>query len=287
MKNLFVIFSLIPFISFSQTEKSLLWRVTGPSSKHVSYLFGTMHTSDSLLNSFDRSWWKAFNSCDAFAGEVNMTDATEMMASLSVSMMKDSTLADFYTKEELARVTSAINKRLDPMTATMVFKMKPFFIMASLMEMPEEGSPLEIMDIHLQMTAADSGKMVVGLETMKEQAESVGVVSLREQAALLLDYIDNGDSMTAQVERMEKQYLMQDLEALAKTEAQFEVPDELMSSLLDDRNMRFLENLLPLLSQKSVFCAVGALHLAGKTGLITQLRDAGYTVVPVQFRFNQ
>ena len=38
----------------------------------------------------------------------------------------------------------------------------------------------------------------------------------------------------------------------------------------------------PLLEQGRVFIAIGALHLPGKQGLVALLREAGYTVTPVE-----
>lgn len=37
------------------------------------------------------------------------------------------------------------------------------------------------------------------------------------------------------------------------------------------------------MKDQSLFVAVGALHLVGKTGLVQQLREKGYTVTPVNF----
>jgi uncharacterized protein YbaP (TraB family) len=38
----------------------------------------------------------------------------------------------------------------------------------------------------------------------------------------------------------------------------------------------------PLLDEGGVFIAVGALHLSGEKGLVALLREAGYTVTPVE-----
>ncbi|MDZ7847866.1 MAG: TraB/GumN family protein [Owenweeksia sp.] len=51
-----------------------------------------------------------------------------------------------------------------------------------------------------------------------------------------------------------------------------------MTALVDDRNLKWLEKLRPLLDDGNVFVAVGALHLPGENGLITLLRKEGYEV---------
>lgn len=51
--------------------------------------------------------------------------------------------------------------------------------------------------------------------------------------------------------------------------------------LLDERNVTFVENVLPELEQGSVFIGVGAFHLGGENGMVALLRDAGFTVTRV------
>jgi len=39
------------------------------------------------------------------------------------------------------------------------------------------------------------------------------------------------------------------------------------------------------MKKQSLFVAVGALHMAGKTGRVTQLKKPGYTVTPVNLKY--
>ena len=286
MKKLLSLIFLFPLFASSQTENCLLWKITSSKSAETSYLFGTIHSNDSLLNTFDSTWWNAFNSCETMASEVNMTDMNEILASFSTSMMKDHVLSDFYSETEFERVQKFMLEHLDPMSATIVSKMKPFYIMAAIMELPTSDGPyLEIMDMRLQMLAKENGKSVIGLETSTEQAASIDVISLEEQAKLLLEYVDHGHEMNTDLKVMESFYLKQQLDSLASMEMQSEIPEALMASLLEGRNIRFVEKLIPFINDGSVFCGVGALHLPGNTGLIAQLRKRGFQVEPVRFKF--
>lgn len=289
MKKVLCVFLMIPFVGLSQNN--LLWKVTSKDNKRTSYLFGSMHTNDSLLNTFDKTWWKAFNSCDVFAGEVNANDPTQMMEALTAAMMKDTILADLYTEEELKRVNNFILSKVDMATAMVLTKMKPFYIMAAIMEIPESKGPYdEIMDLRLQKIAVQNEKRVIGLETNKEQAESVGTMSLSEQAKMLLEFVDEGPKQDLEKEKLESFYRSQNLEDMHHFAMAYEsegTPPQLMEALIDMRNNRFAERLLPHIKDSSVFCAVGALHLPGETGLINQLRKSGYTVEPVDFKFGE
>jgi len=247
-----------------------------------------MHTNDSLLNTFDQTWHKAVKSCDMLAGEINMTDPNELMSMMTAGMMKDSVLKDFYTEDEFKRVQKFINANVDAMTAMIITKMKPFYIMAAIMEAPSEDSPYKmVMDMRLMDMAKKNNVKVVGLETSKEQAASIDVISLREQAKMLLEYVDSGETTDKEMELMEKHYYEQNLDALLASQKDFDAPEVLLRSIIDGRNQRFAEHLLPNLETNNVFCAVGALHLPGETGLIASLKKAGYRVEPVPFQFGE
>jgi uncharacterized protein len=273
-------------IGQAQTSNALLWKISKKGSKKVSYIFGSMHTNDSLANTFSSEWWKAFERSKVFVGEVNATDMSGMLEGMAAVMMKDTSLNDLYTPEEYKEVSDFIDSRLDGFVAGFAKKMKPFFIMAMITEKPEEKGPYsEVMDIRLQKVAQEQKKKIVGLETMKEQTESVAIMDLKEQARLLLEFARNFDSPDYNLDKMLEIYYSQSLDELQNYAVKFEYPNELMTSLLDGRNKRFMERLAPLLKKGKVFCMVGALHLPGKNGILEMLKANGFVVEPVPFHF--
>jgi hypothetical protein len=53
-------------------------------------------------------------------------------------------------------------------------------------------------------------------------------------------------------------------------------------SLLVTRNLGMRDKALAFLEEGNAFIAVGGLHLPGRQGLVTLLREAGYTVTAVE-----
>jgi uncharacterized protein len=45
------------------------------------------------------------------------------------------------------------------------------------------------------------------------------------------------------------------------------------------------ERLTVMLESQTVFCAVGAAHLAGEGGILNYLREKGFVLTPVKFEF--
>lgn len=163
--------------------------------------------------------------------------------------------------------------------------------MAFLIQLPDKSDPYtEVMDLRLQRLAAESGKTVIGLESNKEQAVSVGAMSLMEQAIMLAEYIEDDEKAMLELAQLEMHYRNQDLTSMLEFSENNQLigtPKAMMEALVDMRNNRFVDRLVLQLKEHSVFCAVGALHLPGKSGLINQLRLKGYMVEPVEFKFGE
>jgi uncharacterized protein YbaP (TraB family) len=56
----------------------------------------------------------------------------------------------------------------------------------------------------------------------------------------------------------------------------------LRTALVSRRNTHMRDRVLPLLESGNAFIAVGAMHHIGTDGLVALLRDAGFTVTPIE-----
>ena len=78
-------------------------------------------------------------------------------------------------------------------------------------------------------------------------------------------------------------YITQDIEKLRQLmidpDLGLEPEDE--AKMLTNRNVNWVNQLKTILPQKSVFVCVGAGHLPGENGVLNLLRQAGYTITPV------
>jgi len=166
--------------------------------------------------------------------------------------------------------------------------MKPLLTLVSMMEQPVESGPyFELMDVRIQRMALGEKKIVSGLETATEQIISLDVLNLKEQAELMLTVLQSDEGLAVELDEMQRLYVQQDFAKLMEHEMMDEYPEKLIHELVNVRNHRFFDRLLPLLKKNRVFCVLGAMHLPGETGLIAQLRNAGYKVEPVDFTFTK
>ena len=287
MKFLLLSLFCVPAFGYAQLEHSLLWQISKRGEKNVSYLFGSMHTDDSLANTYSDAWWRAFNQCDIVAFEINFIESQDAAEIFKLSMMEDTVLSDLYSDEDYELINQMIYREFDSTYAAILQSMKPFHILALLMEKPADGGSFQmIMDIRLQILGVGNGKKIIGLESPSEQAASIDVLSISEQASLLLDYVKS-EKKEKEENKLLEFYLSQNLDSLSSMDLSPIYPQKLITELVSKRNNRFTLNLLSAMKQGQVFCAVGAMHLTGPDGMIALLRREGFSVEPVTFHFGK
>lgn len=88
---------------------------------------------------------------------------------------------------------------------------------------------------------------------------------------------------------MDKYYKLQNLkkiEELIEKQKKYILKDAYVEQEValmgNNRNNRWIKKIPILIKNKPSFIAVGVAHLIGKTGLINQLRNLGYSVEPIQ-----
>ncbi|MGA9573328.1 MAG: TraB/GumN family protein, partial [Lysobacterales bacterium] len=176
-----------------------------------------------------------------------------------------------------------------PVPAASIERMRPWAALMTLSTPPPVTG--FFMDLSLSLRASGSGLELVGLETIEEQLSFLQNMPMPMQLALL-DQAIAGVGHVAEVHaRMVNAYLQNNLEDLQTlTDEQLQATgqsasDYFTKSGIHARNHRMLDSLLRQLDHKTVFVAVGALHLPGEEGLINLLRQHGFSLSPLDMPF--
>ncbi len=275
---------LLPFQPMLGQE-TLLFKVTKENQTKPSYLYGTMHLSDESFNDCEDKLHTFLKQCDTFSGELDLS-GIEPSPELAMSMiMLTPTLQSLYEPEDYKKVHDYLKKKFGDMTSG-IERLKPFWIMSTAMQM-EQGlnvSKDDVIDIKLQDAAEKAGLTIQPLETLKEQMAAIDAISLKEQAQMLLDSIES-DEEDDMMEEIKTCYSKGDLSCLERVYNENKMEEGAEGALIVGRNGVMTERLEKMISDgKSVFCAVGALHLPGESGLINTLRSQGFKVEPVFYR---
>jgi uncharacterized protein YbaP (TraB family) len=258
-----------------------------------------MHVSNEKVIKLSDMAMDELDKCQVMAGELVLKES-DMMPMMMSLFMKDTTLEMLLSPSEYQIVHKKLEEKMGFMAA-MLEKIKPVFISVMLSEQANNDSekdgkkPASIfdktsdksnkkqpLDMYLQEKAKDKGKEVVGLETVEEQLSAFNTITLKEQAKMLYETVISENKAEGQsLEGMLDLYYRQEIDSLHMLTNQA-LSSNSNDKLLIERNTNMADRMEKIMKEKSLFTAVGAAHLAGKTGLIDLLRKRGYQVTVVK-----
>jgi uncharacterized protein YbaP (TraB family) len=274
------LFSVVVICANAQQQKpgySLLWKISGKGLAKPSFLFGTMHVKDKRAFGFSDSVMLAIQSCPSFALEVHPdTIVKQMFASLKDKNGANS-LRNILSKEEYEKFA----KRFEAKNGYPPGDISP--IQAESMMQPIKEKPDDkkaFVDAYLFGVARGMGKSIYGLENATEQYKYYGDSS--QVKSRLQDILEEDEEDgIAGTDEMSRIYSTGDLNKIVN----YLGDEKLEDSVLVARNNVMLNSIIRRMGTQPIFSAVGVAHLPGNTGLITLLRNAGYTVTPVAANF--
>ena len=275
---------LLPAALAAQSlPKALLWSVVHPDRPDTSFLYGTMHSTDDRAFRHQAAVQAVMPRCATVAGELDLSQSPN--ASLAVMgrllLPAGQDLESLYSKKEWKRLEPVLKERLGPLVA-MVSRMKPFFVMATLMEGDMVSDHERMLDDALMEHARALDLRVIGLETMDEQVAAIEAIPLAEQADMLYDHLV-GKQGADDLDAMHDAYAEQDLERLWAITSSSTGPTVVMEKvLLTDRNRVMVHRMNSVIAaDTTALFLLGAAHLPGPDGLLEGLRAKGYLVAPV------
>ena len=267
---------------FATFGQSLLWNVSGKKMKSPSYLYGTIHIQDARVASFDTTVLNVLNRCEAFAVEV-LLDEIDMRGIQKAMMMPEGkSLNTLLSQEDFALLDSICKSKLG-VSAIFMNGMKPFFVSSTLQQLDLRQDAEDALDLFLLKKARECGKLCYGLEEYMDQIRAIDAISLEDQADMLRQFLHDTAQVSQDFEDMLEAYLRFELDSLEKMTQDTALPKKFEKVLVSKRNVTMAKRFVAISGEHTLFCAVGAAHLAGKKGLITLLRKKGYTVEPVPF----
>lgn len=267
---------------FATFGQSLLWKVSGKKMKAPSYLYGTIHIQDARVASFDTTVLNALNRCEAFAMEVLLDEINMRGIQKAMMMPEGKYLNTLLSTEDFALLDSICKAKLG-ISAIFMNGMKPFFVSSTLEQLDLRQDAEDALDLFLLKKAREYGKVCYGLEEYMDQIRAIDAISLKEQADMLSQMLHDTAQVSQDFEDMLEAYLRFELDSLAAMTQDTALPKKFEKVLVSDRNVTMVKRFLTISGEHTVFCAVGAAHLAGTKGIIALLRKKGYTVEPVPF----
>lgn len=277
-------FIVFTFAGFSQQKWSntLLWRISGNGVQKPSYLYGTMHLQDRRLFHFTDSLYTALEKVEGFALEIDFNELMDSLFTESFRNAEEELLEDDDEKVKIDKkkidksvdsILKNLNLKLDKLTKKDLKKIREYRTNRLL----QQGEMPTIVDGYLYGLALRHNKWIGGIEDVADQ------LSLKDELGGDLtpeDVLLPEKLMRSSLEEMINIYLKKDLQALADYVDDKYSKDDL-DDLLTHRNIKMARRMDSLTKLRTMFFAVGAAHLPGDSGVITLLRNKGFTVDPV------
>jgi uncharacterized protein YbaP (TraB family) len=268
-------------------QKLFCWKVTGPEG--VVYLFGTVHVGKADLYPLPPVIEASFKQADTLITEADLIEPQDTNRLLKILMQKGVYPAGDSVENHIGQQTRALllpyvakSKEL----ASDYARLKPWFLTVSIavIEARRMGFDMsEGLDRHLVDKATEMHKPIGTLETAEFQLELISSFPDELQDRLLLSSLLDAEDKSEGLDRMLRAWKSGDADEMEEAKLRYvrEYPSlkPVFEKMFDQRNdgmTRQIEQFLQ--TPKTYFVAVGAGHLTGERGILSQLRSKNYEV---------
>ena len=283
----------------TENANAILWKIE-KAGVAASHLFGTMHLTDERINVLSPAVRTALGNAQQLVLELDDLSPDGFLKLLAgspqlVGLMvftDGRRLSQLLGPEDYRAVSEALAQSGVPGEAASLFRpwMATMLLAVPACEQRRMTAGLVPLDLRLAKEAEARGLKPIGLETLESQFRSLSSTPEADQVEMLKAAARLYGRVEDFTETLVQLYLERKLGAiwplqLALAEQVGVAPrvfDTAEQSLLISRNLGMRDKARAHLEQGNAFVAVGALHLPGKQGLVSLLREAGYTVTAVE-----
>lgn len=277
----FCTLTLYSFITTAQTEKSLLWEISGKGLEKPSYVFGTIHMICQEDYIMTETIQNTLKNVDAFYAEIDFSNP-ENITVIQQSMMSETPLSERLEPAKYNELKSLLKEVVD-LDIAQFEHLTDAAIVSMITFKSFPCTDFKMYEMELLQTAAAAEKKMGGLETAAEQMEilgkSLGIDAVFE---MLNDLKKDGFKTTKEMITLYKSQDIQGLYTYMKKSSY--MTDDVYNEMLTKRNHNWINEMPELIKNQSVFFAIGAAHLSGNNGVLKLLKDAGYTIKAVNIQ---
>jgi len=280
----FFIQALFIATSFNSVAAPALFKVEKNGTS--SYLFGTVHVGDASMKGLPEKVTKAIDQSEQVVVEVDISKLTPLQMqqrSMPFMMLKDGkTLQTELSKQNYNKLKDYFAKK--SIDIAMFNGLKPWAVMVTMMQIEFQNAGFsDQTGIDKQVLAyAKKQNITIGeLETLEQQLQMFDGMALLSNEMIEETFEQLADINTYFI-KLVNAWKNGDMDTLTEyynmsfDESNYgEISEQVM---LVNRNNKWVEQLVPRLTNEKLFIAVGALHLPEQHGLIKQLTDAGFTI---------
>ena len=287
MKKIFAAVSFCVICSFVHAQlalqKTLLWQITGPGISKPSYLYGTIHLMCSNEIKVSDTLRARFYSTQKLFLEINLDDPSVMAKTMQQMQMKgDTTLMQLLPASTYDSLAEQF-KKLTGMSLSMMNRMKPELAETLIYPSLLGCESTSAWEQKFEQLAKANNMEINGLEDVEDQLKIFDETPYADQAKEFAETLNNIDSTKQNFNQLLSLYKQKDLDSLCKMLNDNDALSQYGDLLLNNRNKKWIPQIIQQAKLQPTFFAVGAGHLGNDKGLINLLKQQGYTVSPVNY----
>ncbi len=249
----------------------LLWEITGGNSAQPSYLFGTMHVTDSRVFGMPDSVLIAIQNSPGFALEIDFDAAGYQMLEYMYSQ-HGSDIFDESHWSSKAKAWDGDAPKADPAE---LFKL--------LDREGDQTAEATFLDAFLYRVARENGKVITGLEGIVDQ---LALLTGQDMTPAPTESGQPRTSKRLRLSEMISVYEKGDIDRIDELVNKGGTSQFFKEEVIIRRNHGMALRADSLMRIRPTFFGVGAAHLPGKEGVIALLREAGYKLRPVMATYS-
>jgi uncharacterized protein YbaP (TraB family) len=265
----------------AQEKAGILYKISGNGLEEPSFLFGTMHMICEDYFNQSGALEAVMSQVDHVVMELDMDDPA-----VATEMKKYS--ANPKDVKEINELPSSKRDMIDTwfqlnygMGVESLDTLRPFAIYSLMVPKFMSCNRLISLEMEIVSSARASQKEISGLETVQEQIAIFEEIPAEEQLSWILQMINNEQYYKDEMTKMMQAYADQDLKLLNEITINSPEFGEHLDIMLYQRNQNWIEKIKSSSAEQSTLFAVGAGHLGGEQGVITLLKEQGYTIEPL------
>ncbi len=271
---------MVTSVVHAQVYKTIFFKVTHLETGHTSYLFGTHHA-------FGKAFFDTLQAVNTQleASDILIVESLNIPGQTAEDIINARTettgwnkllkKSDYVFVDELFSSSPTNYQKLTP-AEMHAFLIRHFKKTVCLKQAPTDTSLS--LDDYIVSKAKEYTVETMAFETIADQ---IGMINQdvagmpnkvhKKRLVSIIDKVRNKDASACE----ETQWY-------SDMQMDYQLQKSCTNSLmLTDRNNRWMKTLAPLLMNKNCFVAVGLSHLMYSCGLIKQLENQGFTVIPV------
>ena len=254
-----------------------MWKISDSSGK-VLYLGGSIHALSSTDYPLPPEYARA---CDASNHLVFEIDPKQMgMAGKSLSKAGEYSNGDSLKKHVDPRTYDYVRRFFAALNVpeSKFAKFKPWYL-AAMLQAPQLHGLSSDLGVEGFLKKRAKGKTMSGLETLEESVGTVSGLSDRQsETMLLITFIPSSRNIAGPLKQAWKKGDADKIWTIVSSEMLADMPS-LADRMITRRNNRWMPKIDALLhGNETCFVVVGAAHMGGPSGVLTQLRQRGYKI---------